>query len=263
MTSPSQSQASTPGAHLEPRIRTVGLELAASLGLIVDSLPGGHDSGPQQLAEALGVDKVLTHRVLKAIRKPDPLSCIFHAPGPDPMRRFLRRAKQRGIDGALIHRAQAAVSQFESLVRDELGNRSSLTAVLASFLPEARMEFEHRRKQSAYRAMSELYGNDCDTSISTVVLHPSEDGLSLDIAWVMGSLGLRRLRPGVTVRFATKRSPLIKGEESPMPLTIDQVPGKKGADYRLDHLCTEDPAPVEIWLSCTFSGSLTAWKTPA
>lgn len=149
MTPESDSNRSTPGAHLEPRIRTVGMELSVSLGLIVDSLPGGSDAGPQQLAEALGVDKVLTHRVLKAIRKSDPLSCIYHAPGPDPMRRFLRRAKQRGVEGGVIQRAQAAVSQFESLVRDELGNRSALTAVLASFLPEARMEFEQRRKQSA------------------------------------------------------------------------------------------------------------------
>lgn len=77
-------------------------------------------------------------------------------------------------------------------------------------------------------------------------MNPSGDGANLDIARVMGSLGLRRLRPGVTVRFATKRSPLKDGEEAPMPLTIDQVPGTRGSDYRLDDLCTESPAPVEI-----------------
>jgi hypothetical protein len=244
MTSPTESPITTPGAHLEPRIRTVGLELAASMSLIVASLPGGAEAGPQQLAEALGVDKVLTHRVLKAIRQEDPLSCVYHAPGPDPLRRFMRRAKQRGLNAALVQRAQSAISQFESLVRDELGNRSALASVLASFLPEARLEFETRRKQSAYRAMSELLGYDCDVNLNSIFVHPSNNGSSLDIAWMMGYLGLRRLRPGVTVKFATKQQPEPGGSDLRYPYTID---GEQGSakDYLLDQLWTEAPAPVK------------------
>lgn len=245
MSSPEDTQPSQPGAHLEPRIRSVGQELAASLSGILDALPGGVEAGPQKLAEALGVDRVLTHRILKATRVDDPLACAYHAPGPEPMRRFLRRARQRGVDNSLVQRASAAISQFESLVRDELGNRSALTSVLASFLPEARHEFELRRKQSAYRAMSELFGNDCDVSVHSVYIAPSADGISIDIAWVMGTLGLRRLRPGVTVKFATKRH-AADGSATQLPQTLDGRQGAPDTDYRIDQFHVAAPAPVEI-----------------
>ncbi len=109
MSSLQDAEPGKPGAHLEPRIRSVGKELATSLTLVLDSLPGGIVAGPQKLAQALGVDKVLTHRILKAARHEDPLSCAYHAPGPEPMRRFLRRAKQRNVEAALIQRAGSAL----------------------------------------------------------------------------------------------------------------------------------------------------------
>ncbi len=234
-----------PGSHLETRIRGVGQELAASLLAVLEELPGGPEAGPAPLAEALGVDKVLTHRVLKAVRGSDPLATAFHAPGPDPMRRFLRRAKSRGVERARVSRAEAAVRQFESLVRDELGNRSALASVLASFLPEARREFEVRRKQSAFRAMSELFGSEAEVALSSVFLHPAADPESIDIVWLMGSLGLRRLRPGVTVKFATKRHGLDEVDPS-LPDSLFGEPGSPATDYRLERFCGAAPAPLVI-----------------
>jgi hypothetical protein len=236
---------SPPGADLELRIADVGRELGESLLAVLDGLPGARGAGPQQLAAALGVDKVLTHRVLKAARGGDPLATAYHAPGPEPMRRLLRQARRRGVDVARVDRAMAAVDAFDALVRGEVGDRGALASILAAFLPEARREFELRRKQTAFRAMSELLGAACDVSLNAAVLHPSRDGERIDVVWIMGSLGLRRLRPGGVVKFSTLR--IEPGQHEPrQPRTLSGETGEGLAHLRLDQFCVAPPAPVDV-----------------
>ena len=73
---------------LEVRIHAAGEDLLNGFVRVLSQIPGG-DSGPQQLAKELGVDKVLASRILKAMRAPDPMSVIHRVPGPEPMRRLL------------------------------------------------------------------------------------------------------------------------------------------------------------------------------
>ena len=69
------------------------------------------------LARRLGVDKVLTSRVLKALRNKDAIAVIKLAPGPAPLRRLLRAAAQR--------LAEAASADFLA----ELGQAEDIAAV--------------------------------------------------------------------------------------------------------------------------------------
>jgi len=87
----------------------------------------------------------------------------------------------------------------------DAGDRGAFSAILSAWLPEARREHELRNKQAAYRALSQLHGVSADTNLSTVLLAPSPDGVSIDVVWVFGLLGLRRLRPGVGVKFVSRR----------------------------------------------------------
>ena len=175
----------TPGSSLEGRISTVGAALGVALNAVIDAVPGD-PSGPQEFAGRLGIDKVLASRLLKAARNRDPMAVAFLAPGPDPMRRVLRAAARQGVDPEVIRSATDAVRDFEQLIRRDAGDRIALDAMISFWLPEARREFETRRKQAAFKAMSQLKGVMTETNLATVVLCPSADGVNLDIVWVTG-----------------------------------------------------------------------------
>ncbi|MHC4948947.1 MAG: hypothetical protein ACYTG1_11905, partial [Planctomycetota bacterium] len=181
--------AAAPGAGLESKVAAVGTALADSIGAVLDGLPGG-SGGPVELARTLGVDKVLTSRTLKALRMKDPLAVAYLAPGPEPLRRLIQSAGRAGAPPASVEVAERAVLDFEVLIRREAGDRSSLDSILSAWLPEARRAFELRRKQAAFKALSQLKGVMADTNLATVLLHPSDDDAHLDIVWVTGLLGL-------------------------------------------------------------------------
>jgi hypothetical protein len=135
------------------------------------------------------------------------------------------------------------VDEFAGLVGDA-GNRSGLNAMLAAWVPEARRTFELRRRQAAWRALSELKGALCATDLVTMCLHPSAQEGRLDLAVVLGRFGLRRLRPGVRVPFSTER---LSPEDVPRrPTSLAGVPADASLDsVRLDAFCQAPPAPIE------------------
>ncbi|MHC4992003.1 MAG: hypothetical protein ACYTGC_13605 [Planctomycetota bacterium] len=228
-----------PGASIEDHVIRVGEGLLTSLTAVLDELTGG-STGPAELGRQLGVDKVLASRVLKALRNRDPVAVVYLVPGPEPLRRVLKAAGRRGVDARTIARADQAVTAFEELIRRDAGDRSGLDAMLSAWLPEARAEFELRRKQSAYKAMSHLRGVTANTSVATVIVHPSADGAHHDVVWITGLLGLRRLRPGATVKFATRR--FADGDGPRRPTSLDRVDVDDLTDVRLDAFCS-DPLP--------------------
>jgi hypothetical protein len=193
-----------------------------------------------QVARAIGVDKVMASRVLKAAGAGDAVATLAHAPGPAPLRRFVRAAAKHGVAREAVEEATRAVDGFERLTRDELRDRRSLDALLSAWLPESRAEFELRRKQAVFRAMSELRGAAAERMFGTAIFWPSADGEHIDVAWLCGWLGLRRLRPGAPVKFATRR---VGGGDSPRrPRTLDgrEVEGMEG--LLLERYCTS-PRP--------------------
>lgn len=193
------------GSGLEERAAGVGRELRESLLALIEALPEG-SQGPQRLAGRLALDKVLASRLLKALRQGEPLAVLYHAPGPEPLRRLVRAARrQPEAQAEVLARAEAAIARFDELIRAEAGDRTSLAAILSAWLPEARDEFELRLKQAAFRAMSELKGVSAEVAFSAVLVHPSREAGRLDLVWVIGARGLQRLRPGARVRFLTRR----------------------------------------------------------
>jgi hypothetical protein len=222
-------------------VAEVGQSLSSALLATLEALPE-EQHGPQALAKALGLDKVLASRVLKAVRMRDPIAVAFHMPGPDPLRRLLRAAGKRGAPADVVAKASAAVDRFERLIQVEAGDRGSLDAMICAWLPEARRDFELRRKQAVFKAMSQLKGMMAHMTLATVLIHPSSDGLTLDIVWGMGLLGFQRLRPNVRAKIVTRRMAL---EEDPrLPRNLDGDPILDMDDARLDEFCDGPPAEV-------------------
>lgn len=228
---------------LEARVSEIGVSLAAAFRRVLGQVRGA-PAGPQALATTLGLDKVLASRLLNATRSADPIAVVQHVPGPEPLRRVLRAAARRGVEAPLITEATAAVARFEELVRNEAGDRSALEAIISGWLPESRPDFELRRKQAAFRAMSQLRGASVGISLSTVLLAPAQDAERIDVVWVIGLLGLQRLRPGVRVKFTTRR---LDGGGSPrQPRSLAGAVLNSLLDARLDEFCVNTPAELEL-----------------
>lgn len=234
------SKVESPDASIEVRVSQTGDALLRGLSRVMDRLPEA-EAGPQKLAARLGVDKVLTSRLLKALRAPDPITVLHRTPGPEPLRRVLKSSAKLGVPPEIIAEANEAVDRFEAFVRSEVGDRSSLEALLCVWVPEARREFELRRKQHAYRAMSQLRGVEADVSASTGIFWPSSDGKHVDIYWLYGLHGLRKLRPGVVMHFTSLRK--FEGPEGRVPVNLDgdSVESPQGSIVRE---FSSDPTPT-------------------
>lgn len=237
---PSTPKPPRPASAIEVRITEAGDALLRGLTDVLDSVPGS-DAGPQKLAAQLGIDKVLASRLLKALRSQDPMSVVHRSPGPEPLRRVIKGSAKLGVDPALIADASAAVDRFEQLIRSDVGDRSALEAILSVWVPEARREFELRRKQAAYRAMSQLKGVECDVYAEAAILWPSDDGEHVDVVWVKAVVGLRRLRPGVPIHFTSRRS--VEGVEGRLPRNLAGEPVDSVAGAVVDAFST-DPVPT-------------------
>lgn len=232
-----------PSATLEDRAQAVGSDLARALRAVLEPLPEA-GQGPQALARALGVDKVLTSRVLKALAQRDPIAVLHCAPGPEPLRRVVRAAQARGATEVASFAAERSIQAFEALIRVDAGDRGALGAMLSAWLPEARAEFELRWKQAAYRAVAQLKGASMATNLSTAFLAPSADPERLDVVWVNSFLGLGRLRPGAPVRFTSRR--LGDAATARRPVTLEGTPVEGLDGLRLDRFCAASPAPIAV-----------------
>lgn len=232
----------TEAPDLEAAIRALGERLGGAMAPIIEAA-GGAAAGPQRIAEALGVDKVLVSRVLKSLRTDDPVSRLHHSPGPDPLRRAIKGARRRlDVDESAAAEALAAADEFETFLSERIGDRSALTSLLAAWSPEVRQEFELRRKQAAWRAISELRGVSVDLDVSAVLVHPSATAGRLDVTWLLGLIGLRRLRPGVTVEATTQR--ITEDDDARCPLDLDGAPLRDRAPGQLTEFCTHPPARI-------------------
>ncbi len=225
---------------LEQRINDAGEALLQSFVRVIDQVPGG-DSGPQRLAKELGIDKVLASRMLKAIRSPDAMSMVHRVPGPEPMRRVIKASSKLGVNSNDIRSAGEAIDRFESLIRTEIGDRSALDAILSAWVPEARREFELRRKQSAFRAMSQLKGAEAKVYAEAAIFYPSADDEHIDIVWIKSVIGLHRLRPGMGVKFTSHRKVEDGSGRQTYTLGGDPVEGMHNAT--LEKYCSS-PTPT-------------------
>src|SRR5262249_40567059 len=83
-------------------------------------------------------------------------------------------------------------------------------------------EFELRRKQAAFRAMSQLKGSQADVFAEAAIFWPSEDDQHVDVVWLKVVTGLMGLRPGVTIKFTSKRGVESPGDRRPRTLAGDR-----------------------------------------
>jgi len=139
----------------------------------------------------------------------------------------------------VVERATSLIDEFDELLVMGMGGRSALTSLLSAWSGEVRQEFELRRKQAAWRAISELRGATLDLSVSAVLLRPANVPGRLDVTWIIGLIGLQRLRPGVPIKATTRRLAPEDGERQPRDLDGQILDGVTTG--RLDEFCVSPP----------------------
>ncbi|MCA9281962.1 MAG: hypothetical protein H6812_10980 [Phycisphaeraceae bacterium] len=186
---------------LHARANALGEGLQRTLSGVLAQLECG-TRGPSALAEDLGLSRVIMSRLLNALDRDSFLEVLHRVPGPESIRGFLSAAQQRGADDDCIRLAHGSVDGFEVLIREVFGTRSALDAFLSANSPEARDRFEMSGRQAVFKGMSELHGVRADVWICTLVVTPGEGGVERpDIMAIHGAVGVRQLRPDVTVCF--------------------------------------------------------------
>lgn len=241
-----QGAAEQPGGHLRHRVEALGTALADRLSGVVGALPG-RPSGPRAVGIAVNQTIVTASRLLKALGQNDPIAVLQLLPGPNPLRNLIKEARKAGTDKSLCASALETVEAFDKLIREEAGDRGSLKAMLSAWLPEARREFEAQRRQTIFKALTELDGVSCDFEMSSLLIHPSSsDGGKLDVVNAKCLLGIDRIRPDAKVKLGTRRLGVEENAQSPerLPLNLDGEPAIDGLHtVRLDGFCDAPPAP--------------------
>lgn len=237
---PPQSATSDP-SKIEAEASALGADLSRALARLAAAVTDA--KGPVALSKATGVDKVLASRILGAVSAADPIGAVRRMPGPEPLRRFVKAAASRGADAVEVRTAREAIDRFEALIRARAGDRSGLDAMLSAWVPEARAEFELRRKQAAFRAVSQIKGVAARALLASVVLTPSADPTRIDVTWLNGLLGLHRVRPGAAARVATRRIATPGGARTPLTLDGQPITWGEGTVPLLERFCST-PLPA-------------------
>lgn len=228
---------------LHNRIGVVGEQLSGTMKSVIDAIPGGPHR-PQELSRVLAISKDLSSRTLNASSKKDPLAVAYLMPGPASLRRLLRAASKKNVSSELIHEAESAIRQFERLIHVDAGDRISLDGIISSWLPDARERFETGNKQAVYRGMAQLKGVMAEVGVTTAIVHPSDDGETLDGVWVLGSVGLRRIRPGPPIHFSSGQ---VESSAKWKPkLTLDRKSASGLEGLMLEEFCSSPIPQIDV-----------------
>ena len=175
-------------------------EMAEGLGALVDALPESA-RGPSALARTLGVGRVPVSRMLGAIRRDPGAEILAMLPGPETLRQIVQGAARQGVDAPIVARAAGCVERFDESIR-AFGTRAAFDATVSVSEPGALERFEQAGRYQVFKGMSQVLGVEAETWLSAMILTPTPGrDIALDVTAVHGALGMRRLRPDVTVSF--------------------------------------------------------------
>jgi hypothetical protein len=224
----------------------LGTTLAEVLGVLIREL-SSRALGPQELSAILGTTSATAGKLLRALSRTNPVAVLKSLPGPVPLRGLVEQAGERGAKESTTGPALESIAAYSELVR-HAGDIKSFEAMLTAWLPEERNVFETARRQSVFRALSEIDGASCRLKMNTIVLAPGANPQEIDLVGVTGLFGVHRLRPDAQVELATYSFSVRTGDklgETRQPTTLDGVPlNEAPIESSLDEFCLAPPAPL-------------------
>lgn len=153
---------------------------------------------PADLSRVMGIDKSLAWKLMRSIQAEDPFTAAQLFPGPTGIEIFLTAAGKHGSSEIHTQRASEYLEAYESFIRRHGGDRRTFLRILGNLVGDdaatgaPAVEAAHRK--AAFEANSFIWGVKAKTHLSVVLVHPSDDGTSVDIAVLVAFIDLVRLR---------------------------------------------------------------------
>ncbi|MGH7725860.1 MAG: hypothetical protein ACREOU_10590 [Candidatus Eiseniibacteriota bacterium] len=180
-------------ADISQRIEATGRELRETLSAVLEAVAGPRPR-PTRVARAIGLDKSLASRLVRAVQASSDLELMHLVPSPGGLQIFADLAR-RYADPASIENLKAATRRFDELLDSVPGGRASIDAQISESSPVALSRREHIAKQASFKAMSFLLGHFCDVLSTSLFLVPSANPSRIDGIEIHRRIGLRRMRP--------------------------------------------------------------------
>jgi hypothetical protein len=160
------------------------------------------------LREQLDLDKSIASRVARAVRMTDAGAALRELPAAEALGQIVEKCEKRGAGKRIVAQAQKAIAELDAAIADFPGDRTALiTAISAtepargsaagrSAMPKVSEAKLRAARRGAYNAFVFAQGLCCETQSFINILMPGKDGEKAAQAMVLGTTGLRRLRPG-------------------------------------------------------------------
>ncbi len=174
-------------------IEQVGAELRAALLPVLAAVAGPRPT-PTRLTRAIGLDKSLASRLIRATQAASDLDLMHMVPSPAGLR-ILADLAGVMVPAEVIADLLRAIERFAVLLESTPGGRAALDALISESSRDVLEKREHIAKQASYKAMSFLLGHFCDTLTTALFLVPAANGRTIDGIEVHRRVGLRRMRP--------------------------------------------------------------------
>ncbi len=229
------------------QIEVIGAELRQAISPVLEAVAGASPR-PTRVSRAIGLDKSLASRLVRAVQSTSDLDLMHLVPSPGGLRIFANLATQYA-DPASIRNLLMATERFESLLDTVPGGRASIDAQISESSNVALLKREHIAKQASFKSMSFLLGHFCDVVTTTLFLVPSASGRRVDGIEIQRRIGLRRMRPSTPlVLMSIWGDPDDAVTEN--AITFDTLDGKRGAAnpeaFLLSAFCTQPLPKLDV-----------------
>src|SRR5215831_5569837 len=229
------------------QIEAVGAELRRTITPVLEAVAGVRPR-PTRISRAIGLDKSLASRLVRAVMSSSDLDLMHLVPSPGGLRIFADLSR-RYADPASVANLLMATDRFEELLDSVPGGRASIDAQISDSSHVALLKREHIAKQASFKAMSFLLGHFCDVLTTTLFLVPSADGRRVDGIEIQRRVGLRRMRPSTPLLLMG----IWADEDDAMTqnaISFDTLDGQRGsgdpASYLLSAFCTQPLPELEV-----------------
>lgn len=229
----------------------VGCLKAAFIDLY-DSI-GADPEKPQEVSRSLKLNKTLTWKIAKLMQSNSGIDAVMHIPGVSAIEKMLKVSSRHGASDDVVDAVRDAAREFEQMIDVHVGDRATLDLIIDGLGTNGNQGLEQSRKR-AFLGNTGIYGVQAKTHLKSFYVAPNaDDPTMLDIASVLGYVGLRRLRSNIRIPLFGlrqwkesgemledgQRSPLVAGASTPFlkDFCNDDLPeistlqAKGGMDY--------------------------------
>ncbi|MEM9372000.1 MAG: hypothetical protein AAGA55_00010 [Planctomycetota bacterium] len=188
-------------------VRSVIGALRAAILEALDEPVGGLGRSPAELSRDLGLDTKLGWKLHRLLSDEDPFAAALFVPGRSGVGLIIDGLRRVCDKEAVLDRVRQAGEDFQACVSNHADNRAGFDVLLSVQTNDERSSIEHRKL--AYQGVRSVWGIESVCNMLTYMIHPSEDGESMDVASIRGIIGCQRLRENVPWRIArfTMRRP--------------------------------------------------------